>query len=101
MQCPYNHRHFIAKTSLDKHRLKCRYGVVGVVSDELEGDERSSALVSISECVFNACTGTLHIYTYTCIDICTGPSILEAVKKYAAISSERYIQYILYSGTPL
>ena len=33
MQCPYNQHHFISQSSLEKHKPKCHYGVVGVASD--------------------------------------------------------------------
>ena len=47
MQCPCNQHHFIDKNSLEKHKLKCRYGVVGVVSDDEEA-ESGSTFVRIS-----------------------------------------------------
>ena len=89
MQCPYNQHHFIAKTSVERHKLKCRYGVVGVVSDnDFEPDNKSSTVVNISEyqqyCTF------FQFQFDICIHVYTGPSIMAAVKKYAANSCERF-----------
>jgi hypothetical protein len=67
VQCPYNDRHFIAKSSVEKHKPKCRYGVVGVTTDnEVVSDKRTS----------NS--------TFVSID----SSIVQAVKKYAATTGE-------------
>ena len=51
MQCPYNQHHFVSKSSVETHKLKCRYGVVGVVSDneEVEDGKTDSAFVKISK----------------------------------------------------
>ena len=51
MQCPFNQNHFIDKKSVEKHKLKCRYGVVGVVSDNEEAEPKNT-FVRISESHF-------------------------------------------------
>ena len=49
VQCPYNDRHFIAKSSVEKHKPKCRYGVVGVTTDnEVVSDKRTSNSTFVS-----------------------------------------------------
>jgi U11/U12 small nuclear ribonucleoprotein SNRNP48 len=67
MQCPYNQHHFIDKASLERHKLKCRYGVTDVVSD-FETVKTSSRFVKIS------------------------PSIFEAVKKFAKSTDESTVK---------
>lgn len=84
MQCPFNQNHFIDKNSVEKHKLKCRYGVVGVVSDN-EEPEPKNTFVRISESYF--LSSVMHsIMCYAHYHV--GPSIAQAVKKYA--QNERY-----------
>lgn len=48
MQCPFNQNHFIDKKSVKKHKSKCCYGEVGVVSDNEEAEPKNT-FVRISE----------------------------------------------------
>ena len=62
MQCPHNDHHFIAKSSVEKHKSKCRYGAVGVVTDEEIVSEKGtskSTSVSISESATNHFAGNV------------------------------------------
>lgn len=36
VQCPFNGNHYVPRTSLEKHKEKCRYAVLGVDPDLVE-----------------------------------------------------------------